>query len=107
MLAALLSQPAIQLSQDEARGIAAAASNVSRHYDMRTSQKALDWGMLGITLVGVYGPRIAVVVAQRRGMIEAEPAGGVSREASPAPTNGAVRGNGSGPPGWSAADPFA
>lgn len=65
-LSALTGQTALQLSQEEARAIAAAASNVSRHYDMRTSQKVLDWGALGMVLAGIYGPRAAYLLAMRR-----------------------------------------
>jgi len=95
-LAAVAATPELALSQDEARAIAAAASNVSRHYDMRTSQKVMDWGMLGVTVAGVYGPRVAIMVNKRRAAEQRQPPAG----------NGAAMPAATGETAW-AADPFA
>ncbi len=92
MLAAMTETPELQLAPDEAKAIAAAASNVSRHYDMRTTQKAADWAMLGIAIVGVYGPRVAVIAHKRRtpAVPQAQPAPAANGAAAPAETQWAA-----------------
>jgi hypothetical protein len=65
-LSAITGEEALQLQPEEAHAVAEAASNVSRHYDIRASQKVLDWGALGFVLAGIYGPRAAFIYQKSR-----------------------------------------
>lgn len=65
-LAAMLHTPEIALDMDEARKLANASANVMRHYNVRTTAKAMDWIQLSITLGVIYGPRAVVFAARRK-----------------------------------------
>lgn len=66
-LAIRTNTPELMIEQDEAKAFMKAAQNVMRHYDVQTSQKALDW----IALVGccgsIYGTRAFAIAARRAG----------------------------------------
>ena len=80
MLAHLTQIAEIQLHPEEARAVAQAASNVMRHYDVRTTQKTMDWGNLLIALGTVYGPRVVVIAANRRQQAKPPPQGPAAPE---------------------------
>lgn len=64
MLASFLQAPEWALEEKEAQEVANAAVAVSRHYNVATTQKAIDWTNLAMVLGAVYGTRI--VVASRK-----------------------------------------
>lgn len=51
-------EPIWAMPPDEAATLATALSKVLRHYDIAASQKALDWGNLGMVLMALYAPRM-------------------------------------------------
>jgi len=84
MLGAILKAPELEIEKDEAKQLATAAGNVMRHYDVRTTQKALDWAALGVCAGTIYGGRlIALSIRQRRERAER------AEQAPPAGANGA------------------
>lgn len=64
MLAAFTGAPEWAMDEKEAQAVAEAGVNVSRHYNVATTQKALDWTNFAMTLGAVYGTRL--VAASRR-----------------------------------------
>jgi hypothetical protein len=65
MLAMGLSNPAWELSKEEARTIAESSANVARHYNATISPKVADWIVLGGVLATIYGSRLAPMVFAR------------------------------------------
>lgn len=63
MIAAFTGAPEWMLEEKEAQEVANAAVAVSRHYNVATTQKAIDWTNLAMVLGAVYGTRF---VAQSR-----------------------------------------
>lgn len=53
--------PEIELDKVEAEKLSEAIGAVGRHYNMETSQKALDWSNLLMALGMIYGPRMFAV----------------------------------------------
>lgn len=67
MGAALLQEPAIGLTQPEAKKLAEAISVVQSHYPTAAlDPKVMAWIGLASTAAFVYGPRAAVVIAKRK-----------------------------------------
>lgn len=58
VLAKITACPEFELDEDEAKKMATCCMNVMRHYNIKTSQKAIDWGNLLITGGLIYGARI-------------------------------------------------
>lgn len=50
--------PELALDEQEAKSMATAAMNVMQHYNIKASQKAIDWGNLLFTCVIIYGGKI-------------------------------------------------
>lgn len=65
MLAVITKTQELALDQTEAHELAEGIANVSRHYDIETSQKALDWTRLMMVLGMVYGTRLYAIRAKR------------------------------------------
>ena len=61
MLAAATATPELSLSREESNQLALAISNVSRHYAINASAKAVDWSNLLLTLGAIYGSRIIIL----------------------------------------------
>lgn len=57
-LAGAFGAPELSLNKEEANALAQATQNVARHYDMRASQKALDWGALAVVVFSTYSGRL-------------------------------------------------
>lgn len=66
MLAVMVKQPALNITQQESDMLAGAIANVQRHYDMTATQKTMDFVNLATCLAIVYGPRVAVKVGSKR-----------------------------------------
>jgi len=66
MLAAIVKTPELALSEGESEKLAMAAANVARHYDVRASEKVMDWANLAFAMGAIYGPRIAVMKMRKR-----------------------------------------
>lgn len=65
LLAGMTKSPALMLTETEARALAEATVNVSRHYpQFQAAQKTIDWVNLGTILVLTYGTRM--VAASKR-----------------------------------------
>jgi hypothetical protein len=68
MAAMALDCPPLAMSEDDARSLSTAVSNVMRHYSIEATQKAIDIGVLVSTLGALYLPRgVALVTRMRRG----------------------------------------
>lgn len=65
MLAGMTRTPEFALDQKEAKSVAEALANVSRHYDVSVSAKALDWTNLIMALGMVYGTRVFAIRNRR------------------------------------------
>lgn len=61
MLAAGSGLPELELSQAESDALATSAQNVMKHYNIKTSQKTVDWANLLMTMGVVYGGRISQI----------------------------------------------
>lgn len=72
-IAAIAHAPDFALDAEEAEKLAKASCNVMRHYDVRTTQKAMDWAQLCIAMGVVYGPRIMMLAARKRERPETAP----------------------------------
>jgi len=66
MLAGITKTAELALSPPEAKSLAEAVANVSRHYDVSVSAKALDWSNLVMALGMVYGTRLIAIRTNRR-----------------------------------------
>lgn len=84
MLAAIVQAPELAISEDESKQLAGAAGNVLRHYDIKTTQKALDWTALGICAGSIYGARAVALSLRQR-----EERRNRAASAAPRPGNGA------------------
>lgn len=65
ILATIVKTPEIALDQIEARQMAEAIGNVSRHYDIAATQKTLDWANLIMAAGMIYGTRLYAIRAKR------------------------------------------
>jgi len=75
LLAGMTKSPALMLTETEARALAEATVNVSRHYpQFQAAQKTIDWVNLGTILVLTYGTRM--VAANKRKKEERAAQGG-------------------------------
>lgn len=88
MLAGITKVPEIALTQDEAKQIAVATGNVARHYDLRQTQKQMDWAALLVSLGTIYGGK--VFLAYNR--VRAENASNVNTPRQAPPTDVGVGG---------------
>lgn len=61
LLAKATNTPELMLDETEAKSMAAAAMNVMQHYNIRASQKAVDWGNLVVTMCIVYGGKFHAI----------------------------------------------
>lgn len=64
MLLGFTGAPEWAMDDKEAQSVAEAGCNVARHYNVATTQKAIDWTNFAMTLGAVYGTRM--VAASRR-----------------------------------------
>lgn len=65
LLAAIAKTPELILDKDEAKQLAEGIANVSRHYDLETTQKGMDWGNLIMVVGMIYGTRIFAIRAKK------------------------------------------
>lgn len=66
MLAQIWQIEEVAVTSDEADAFTKAAANVSRHYDITTTQKTLDWIALGVVTAEVFGTRAFIVALRTR-----------------------------------------
>jgi hypothetical protein len=66
LLAGMLKAPGLMLTETEARQMAEATANVSRHYNVQATQKTLDWTNLATVLVLTYGTRIMAASKRKK-----------------------------------------
>lgn len=67
LLAGILKAPSMVLTDQEARALAEATINVSRHYpQFQAAQKTIDWINLGTIVVLTYGTRIMAASKRNR-----------------------------------------
>jgi hypothetical protein len=57
-IATLVKQPELELEEQEARKLSAAAVGVAKHYNIEASEKALAWTNLAVVGFSTYGPRV-------------------------------------------------
>lgn len=60
-LAKATKTPEIALDEVESKNLATAAMNVMQHYNIKASQKAIDWGNLLLAMTLVYGGKFHAV----------------------------------------------
>jgi hypothetical protein len=65
VLSKVFSDPAWELSRDEAEELSETASNVARHYNATIAPKTLDWIALIGVLAMIYGSRIAPMIVSK------------------------------------------
>lgn len=65
-LATSTDEPAWALTKDEAEALAVSCNHVLRHYDIKMSQKTLDFYALAMCAGGIYGPRLALVAMKNK-----------------------------------------
>lgn len=66
MIAGFFQAPEWMLEDREAQEVANAAVAVSRHYNVATTQKAIDWTNLAMVLGAVYGTRFVASSRKRK-----------------------------------------
>lgn len=75
-LAVRTNTPELMIEPDEGKAFMKSAANVMRHYDVRATQKTLDW----IAFIGcagsIYGTRAFAIAARRAGERQAAQDGG-------------------------------
>lgn len=65
LLAKATKTPELELDKTEAETLAKSAMNVMQHYNIKASQKAIDWGNLLLTMVIIYGGKFHAVHARQ------------------------------------------
>lgn len=79
ILAKITSTPEFALDEYEAKKLAGAALNVMQHYNIKTSQKAIDWGNLLLTGGLIYGAKYHAantrILAEKKAHKESREAG--------------------------------
>lgn len=81
ILATVAGVQELRLDNTEAKELAEAISNVSRHYDVAYTEKAVGWSRLFMALGMVYGTRLYAIRERRR----ADRATPVNQPAAPQP----------------------
>lgn len=66
LLAKATKCPELALDDDECKAMSEAAHNVMKHYNIKASQKAIDWGNLLMTAGLIYGGRIHKISARQK-----------------------------------------
>lgn len=66
LLAKAARTPEIALDKDEARRMAESAMNVMQHYNIKASQKAIDWGNLVLTMSIIYGGKFHAISERQK-----------------------------------------
>lgn len=66
MLAHAIKTPELALTKEESEQMATAAANVARHYDVRASEKAIDWANLCLALGVCYGTRFVAISSRKK-----------------------------------------
>jgi len=84
LLAKAARTPEIALDETEAKTLATSAMNVMQHYNIKASQKAIDWGNLVLTMGIVYGGKFHAISERQKAERAAKKA---EREATNAPFN--------------------
>jgi hypothetical protein len=64
----------LAISDDEGAQFMARVADVQRHYDVRTTQKTMDWIALVGCAAGIYVPRAVAFMAARNAPAEPESA---------------------------------
>lgn len=82
LLAKATKTPELELDKEEARSISTACMNVMQHYNIKASQKAIDWCNLLLTLTIVYGGKFHAV-SERQNKERAQRKAGVERDVAP------------------------
>lgn len=101
--------PELMIEETEARAFMKSAQNVMRHYDVRTSQKALDWIAFVGCVGSMYGTRAFAIAARRAGERHADAERGqvlrwpVTPKARPEPAQAAPQAAPAAPPPVNAA----
>jgi hypothetical protein len=64
--ALFLKNPTVAISTDEAKKLALAVKNLSKHYNLTISPVIMAWMQLAAVSATIYGPRIAINVAAKK-----------------------------------------
>lgn len=67
LLASLTKSQEFFLDAEEAKTLAQASANVSRHYGVAMAAKTVDWINLGMVVSMIYGTRLAAIRMRKRG----------------------------------------
>lgn len=62
----MLAMPELILDEKEADELSKAIAQVTRHYNFETTEKAVDWSSLMMSLAMIYGPRFVAIRNNRR-----------------------------------------
>lgn len=84
MLAKATGYDELNLELPECEALAEAGSNVLRHYNVKTTQKAMDWIMFAVVAGGIYGTRAAAIAKKMR--VDAPPITAPSTTVPSSPT---------------------
>ncbi len=83
LLAQAIKTPELAITMDEGGQFMKAAQNVARHYDVRTTQKAMDWiAFCGVGCM-IYVPRVVAIANNRHKPAPAAPAHVINGQAGP------------------------
>lgn len=66
IMATMMKAPNLALDQKEARALAEATVNVTRHYNVQATQKTIDWVNFATTAFMIYGTRAIAYGAERK-----------------------------------------
>jgi hypothetical protein len=66
-LAMRTGNPELMVEPEEAKAFMKAAQNVMRHYDVKTTQKTLDWIAFAGCCGSIYGTRAFAIAARKAG----------------------------------------
>lgn len=61
IIAKATKNPELELERDECKNLSDACMNVMQHYNIKASQKAIDWGNLLLTMTLTYGSKIHAI----------------------------------------------
>lgn len=70
ILAGVFKAPGLILEENEARQLAQATADVSRHYNVQATQKTLDWINFVTAATLIYGTRIMAASKRKKAAAE-------------------------------------
>lgn len=73
MMAAFFKAPLLMIDKEESKKLAEGIANVQRHYDVRITQKQIDWSNLIVVLCMIYGSRFVAAMNARKPTINQGP----------------------------------